>query len=237
MPSPPLHWSPTEKWPGSAVPGRGTSSPDHRRLRVFVTCSAGHRQDRLHVLALGAASGQVVWQRRFIATGRTICHPMTAVSAPTPASDGQRVSSYFSSNDLVALDIAATCSGCGRRAEHPQSVNDVGMASSPLIAGDTVIVQVESQGDSFAAGYAVDTVPNVGAIAAPKVRCQLRHRPSCYAARPIPRGDLVLFSRPRDCRRSSLRRDARPGRQNAYEVTSAITAGDTVFSWRRRHRA
>jgi outer membrane protein assembly factor BamB len=37
----------------------------------------------------------------------------------------------------------------------PKAGNDVGMSSSPLVVGDTVVVQAENQGDSFAAG--IDT--------------------------------------------------------------------------------
>jgi outer membrane protein assembly factor BamB len=40
----------------------------------------------------------------------------------------------------------------GLTLEHPTAANDVGMASSPLVVGDTVVVQVESKGESFATG-------------------------------------------------------------------------------------
>ena len=228
--APPLHWSTTENVAWKApLPGRGTSSPIIVAGRVFVTCSSGPRQDRLHVLALGAASGQVVWQRQFIATGRTICHPMTAVAAPTPASDGQRVFAYFSSNDLVALDIAGNL--LWMRAlcvEHPQSGNDVGMASSPLIAGDTVIVQVESQGDSFAAGFAVDTAPNVGASLG---RSANWSSPSLLRRSADPRGDLVLLQSPEGLSaiEPATGREAWSFKTTCNEITSAITAGDTIF--------
>jgi outer membrane protein assembly factor BamB len=36
--------------------------------------------------------------------------------------------------------------------DFPTAGNDVGMASSPVVIGDTVVVQVENQGNSFAAG-------------------------------------------------------------------------------------
>jgi outer membrane protein assembly factor BamB len=41
--------------------------------------------------------------------------------------------------------------------DYPKAGNDVGMSSSPTVAGETVVVQVENQGDSFAAGLDVET--------------------------------------------------------------------------------
>jgi hypothetical protein len=229
--APPLHWSTTENVAWKApLPGRGTSSPIIVAGRVFVTCSSGSRQDRLHVMALDAASGQVVWQRQFIATGRTICHPMTAVAAPTPASDGQRVFAYFSSNDLVALDAEGNL--LWMRAltlEHPQSGNDVGMASSPLVAGDTMIVQVESQGDSFAVGFAVDTGAARWQIARPKhgnwSSPMLLHRTTDS------HDDRVLLQSPEGL--SAIEpmtgREVWSYKTPCNDITSAIAAGDTIF--------
>jgi outer membrane protein assembly factor BamB len=83
-----------------------------------------------------------------------MCQPMTAVAAPTPASDGKRVFALFSSSDLVCLDLHGNVQWYrGLQIEHPAAGNDVGMASSPVVVGQNVIVQVESQGDSFAAGF------------------------------------------------------------------------------------
>src|SRR5678815_997269 len=83
------------------LPGRGLSSPIIIGDRVFVTCSSGPKQDRLHVICFNAADGKKRWERQFWATGRTMCHEKTSVAAPTPASDGKRIFAIFSSNDLV----------------------------------------------------------------------------------------------------------------------------------------
>jgi outer membrane protein assembly factor BamB len=151
----PTHWSETENvaWK-VALPGKGPSSPIVVAGRVIVTCSSGALQDRLHVLSFDAGSGKRQWERQFWATGRTMCQPTTAVAAPTPASDGMRVFALFSSSDLVCLDLKGNVLWFrGLQLEHPAAGNDVGMASSPVVVGQTVIVQVESQGDSFAAGF------------------------------------------------------------------------------------
>jgi outer membrane protein assembly factor BamB len=117
-----------------------------------VTCSSGPLQDRLHVLCFDARTGKPLWQRQFWATGRTFCHPTSAIAANTPASDGQSIFAFFSSNDLIALDLAGNVQWLrGLTLESPTSFSDTGLSSSPLVVGPSVVVQVESQGASFAA--------------------------------------------------------------------------------------
>ncbi|MFM7846271.1 MAG: PQQ-binding-like beta-propeller repeat protein [Planctomycetota bacterium] len=135
------------------LPGRGPASPIVVGKQVIVTCSAGPIQDRLFVVSYDAATGKQQWQRQFWATGRTYSHPDSANAAPTPTSDGQRIYAFFSSNDLICLDLAGNLLWYrGLAYDYPKAGNDVGMSSSPVVVGDTVVVQVENFGDSFAAG-------------------------------------------------------------------------------------
>ncbi len=151
---PPANWSDTENVAWKAdLPGRGPSSPIVVGRRVFVTCSSGVNQDRLHVLCFDAANGKRLWERQFWATGRTLSHPSSANAAPTPASDGESVFAFFSSNDLVCLDLDGNLKWLrGLSYDFPKAGNDVGMSSSPLVIGDIVVAQVECQGDSFVTG-------------------------------------------------------------------------------------
>jgi outer membrane protein assembly factor BamB len=153
---PPIRWNTetAENVPWTAtLAGRGTSSPIVVRGNVIVTASSGPRDARLHVLCFDSASGERRWERRFWATGRTLHHPMTAVATNTPASDGERIYALYSSNDLVCLDLDGDLQWFrGLAYDFPAAGNDAGMSSSPAISGETVIVQIESQGDSFAAG-------------------------------------------------------------------------------------
>ena len=231
VPAPPAHWSPTENvaWK-VALPGRGTSSPIVVGGRAVVTCSSGVRQDRLHVLAFDVTTGRLVWERRLWATGRTICHPMTAVATPTPASDGRRVFCYFSSNDLVAFDLAGHL--LWMRAlglEHPQAGDDFALASSPLVIGDAVVVQSEGQGDSFAAAFDASTGATRWQIARPRRGSwsspSLLHRSAAAG------GDLVLLQST-----SGLSaHDPATGRTvwtlatTCNDIASTATAGDTIF--------
>ena len=106
------------------LPGRGPSSPIIVDDRVIVTCSGGlgedykQHQDHLHILCFDSKTGKELWRRRFWATGRTHSHPFSANAAPTPASDGKLIFAFYSSNDLVCLDLdyeAMICAATSRR--------------------------------------------------------------------------------------------------------------------------
>ncbi len=138
------------------LPGRGPSSPVVVGNRVFVTCSSGPKQDRLHVIAFDASTGNQLWERRFWATGRTSCHPTTANAAPTPTTDGERLFCLFSSCDFVCLDLVGNLLWYrGLALDYPKAGNDTGMSSSPVVVDDVVVVQIECQGDSFIEGIDV----------------------------------------------------------------------------------
>ena len=139
------------------LPGRGLSNPVIADGRVFVTACSGYRETRLHVLCFEEATGKKLWERQSTATGNTACHQMTCMAAPTPATDGKAVYALFATGDLVAYDRAGTLlwyrSLVG---DYPNITNQVGMASSVVLAGKSLLVPMENAGDSFIAG--VDTV-------------------------------------------------------------------------------
>ncbi len=133
------------------MPGRGPSSPIVVGEQVIVTASSGPKQDRLHVASYDAKSGKRQWHRQFWATGRTYTHPTIGVAAPTPASDGERIFAFFSSNDLICLDLAGNLQWYrGLADDWPKAGNDIGMSSSPVVSDGVVVVQIENQADSFA---------------------------------------------------------------------------------------
>lgn len=135
------------------LPGTGPSGPIVVAGRVFVTAATGPHQERLNLLAFDAATGKLRWERQLWATGHTVCNPFGGVAIPTPASDGKRVFAFYSSNDLACFDLDGNLQWFrGLAYERPLTRNDVGMGSSPLIVGDTVVVQMEDQGASWAAG-------------------------------------------------------------------------------------
>jgi outer membrane protein assembly factor BamB len=169
--TPPLKFSATENvaWK-SPLPGKGVSGPIVVGDKVYVTASSGAvTQNRLHVLCFDVATGKQLWHRQFWATGRCFHHPTSANAAPTPASDGERIFAFYSSNDLICLDIDGNLLWYrGLSSDYPKAGNDVGMSSSPLVVGETVVVQIENQGDSFAAGINTTTGETSWRIDRPK---------------------------------------------------------------------
>lgn len=139
------------------VPGRSVSSPIVVGDQVIITASTGAEQERLHIISFDAGDGGIRWHRQFWATGRTLCHPTSANAAPSPASDGQNVVAFFSSNDVVCLTIDGELNWFRALArDNPKLGNDIGMASSPMIANGVVVCQAESQGDSFVEAMKVE---------------------------------------------------------------------------------
>ena len=167
---PPAALSATDIVWKTALPGRGLSSPIIVGDNIFITAASGPDQETLHVLCFDNITGQKRWERRFLATGRTMCHEKTNVAAPTPASDGTRLFVLFSSNDCFALDFDGNLLWLrGLTLDYPNASNSLGLASSPIMAGDVLITQIENDGDSFTAGLDPATGTNLWKIPRPKM--------------------------------------------------------------------
>jgi outer membrane protein assembly factor BamB len=175
----------------AALPGRGVSSPIVVQGRVFVTASSGFRQDRLHALLFDAASGKRLWERQFWASGQTQCHPKTCMAAPTPTSDGERLYAFYSTNDVFAFDFDGNLLWLrGLTHDYPNAANSVGMCSSLVVAGGTLVVQVENDADSFAAGLDVATGANRWKIPRP---AQVNWTSPIVLPRPDGAGSMVVL--------------------------------------------
>lgn len=143
------------------LPGRGLSGPIIVGNRVVLTASSGYQDDRLHVLCFAADTGKKLWDRQFWATGRTMHHPKMCVATPTPASDSTRIFAFYSSNDVICLDFDGNLQWLrGLTLDYPNASNSLGMASSPVVVGETLVLQVENDSESFATGLDVKTGQN-----------------------------------------------------------------------------
>jgi outer membrane protein assembly factor BamB len=143
------------------LPGRGLSSPIILGNKVFLTCASGPDQSNLHVFCFDAGDGRVLWERVFKATGRTMSHNKTSVAAPTMCGDAKRVFALYSSNDLFALDHDGNLLWLrGLTFDYANASNSLGMASSPVLVGDTLVVQSENDTESIALGIDAATGVN-----------------------------------------------------------------------------
>jgi outer membrane protein assembly factor BamB len=144
-----------------ALPGRGLSNPVIADGRIFVTAASGFQQKRLHVFCFEESTGKKLWERQFWATAPALGHPKTNMAAPTPVTDGQKVYALFANQDLVALDRDGNLLWYRSLSDdYPTIANNVGMASSPVLWQDVVIVDVCSVIESFAVGIDARTGQN-----------------------------------------------------------------------------
>jgi outer membrane protein assembly factor BamB len=135
----PLRWSETENvaWK-LPLPGRSGATPIVVGDRVFLNVSDG---ERLALWAVDRRSGEKLWERE-LGSGnqRMRKHDM---SSPSPVSDGQRVVVATGTGRVASFDLA------GRpqwerdlQADYGSFGLNWGYASSPLLDGDSVYVQV-----------------------------------------------------------------------------------------------
>jgi outer membrane protein assembly factor BamB len=121
----------------------GQSSPVLGTDAVFLT---GADEDALVVLCLERATGAPRWERRLARAQRQEVHPANGSATPTPTSDGTNVYAFFPELGLVAFDAEGT-----ERWRLPLGpfVSFYGMAASPILAGDTLVLLCDQQQGSF----------------------------------------------------------------------------------------
>jgi outer membrane protein assembly factor BamB len=159
----PVTWSAKEnvRWK-AAIPGAGVSAPVVTGDRVLLTSSSGRDGETLHLFCLGAGDGKMRWQRRFF--GSEVSEGQYApggMAVPTPATDGKRVFALFGTGDLVCLDLDGRPLWIRSLArEYGAFRNRWGMASSPLLLGDLLVVQVDHHGGSYLLGVEAGTGRN-----------------------------------------------------------------------------
>lgn len=143
------------------LPGRGLSSPIVIGDRVFLTCASTPDQSNLHVFCFSAADGKKLWERVMKSTGRTMTHNKTNVAAATMCSDGRHVFALYSTNDLFAFDLEGNLQWLrGLTYDYSNASNSLGMSSSPVVVGDTLVVQSENDSESLAVGIDIATGKN-----------------------------------------------------------------------------
>ena len=166
----PTQWSAKDglRWK-AALPGKGLSNPVIANGRVYVTATAAYQQKRQVVLCFDVATGKKLWERQVWGTGSTFCHPKTNMAAPTPIVDGERVYALFATGDFTCYDkdgdLVWYRSLVG---DYPTVGNNVGMAASPTIWNDLVLLCMENVGESFAAGIDKATGENRWRVPRPR---------------------------------------------------------------------
>lgn len=139
----PVHFGPESNVVWQTPLPSGHSSPAIAGGRIFLTSFA---EERLETICLDQTDGRVLWRRQLqpgrIERGARLSHPATA----TPATDGERVVVYFGAFGLACYDFE------GRerwRKPLPIPVTQHGAGTSPVLAGDRVILNGDQDVDAY----------------------------------------------------------------------------------------
>jgi outer membrane protein assembly factor BamB len=139
---------PAEIGPGTNVVWKtalppGHSSPVVAGDRVYLTAE---RERKLLTIALDRQDGRVLWEAEAPGAALEKIHKIGSHAQPSPAVDGERVVSFFGSYGLLCYDRAGKL--LWQRPLGPFK-NDFGAGSSPVLAGDWVILCQDHDQDSF----------------------------------------------------------------------------------------
>jgi outer membrane protein assembly factor BamB len=154
----PVKWSGTSnvRWK-TALPGPGHSSPVVWGGRIFLTAFRSERsaylprflfspRGQLVVLGLDRTTGKILWER-VVATERIEeMHPTNSPASPTPVTDGRHVFVYFGSFGLLCFDVDGNVVWEKRLGPYP---NEWGSASSPVLHGDVLLLNVDTDADDY----------------------------------------------------------------------------------------
>jgi outer membrane protein assembly factor BamB len=159
----------------AAVPGLAHSSPIVWGHRLFVTtaisseadasfkpglygegtASADRSRHTWAVLCYDKATGKLLWRRdAHVGEPREKRHIKSTYASATPATDGRIVVASFGSQGVYAYDVAGTFLWSVDLGRMDVGAYDIpsyewGTASSPIVWEDLVILQVDTQVDSF----------------------------------------------------------------------------------------
>jgi outer membrane protein assembly factor BamB len=158
----PVKWSATQNvvWK-TALPGAGASSPIVLGDKIFVTAYSGYgtgddkgtSEDLMrHVLCLDAAGGKILWQKSVKAelpeAGYGSFVLEHGYASGTPATDGKAIYVFFGRSGAYAFSLA------GEQLWHADvgtKTHNWGSGTSPLLAGDLVVINASVESGSLVA--------------------------------------------------------------------------------------
>jgi len=159
----PVKWSATEnvRW---RVPleGAGVSAPVVAGERIYLTTSDGRLNDQLHVWCYHRADGKLLWHTRLFGSAQPEGYfPPGGMAVPTPTTDGKLLYVLFGTGDLACLDLDGKPVWVRSLAqEYGPFRNRWGMAASPILVGDLLVVLVDHWGPSYLLGIDAKTGKN-----------------------------------------------------------------------------
>ena len=160
----------------------GKSSPILGGDRLYLT---GHNGDERYTLCLDRHSGRLLWKSSLKVDRQEQRNRLNDAAAPTPVFDGENVYAFFADYGLVSYDTEG----------HPRwrvplgpFFSEHGIATSPVIAGNSVVLQIDQFRDSFLAAFSTED----GALQWKKERPSVSGAYSTPALRETPEGSLEI---------------------------------------------
>ena len=134
----------------TAVAGMGYSSPIIWNDKLFITTAIKETQEKV-LVCYDCKSGKLLWQKTVLKTPFEGKHDNNSYASGTPATDGIRVYvSFLDGKDVVVA--AYDFSGKQVWLQRPGTFSSPhGYSCSPVLFEDKVIINGDSQGDSFVA--------------------------------------------------------------------------------------
>jgi outer membrane protein assembly factor BamB len=132
------------------VPGTGYSSPVVWNDRIFLTSALTDTKEKV-LFCFDAGSGKLLWQKTVLKTAFENKHNDNSYASGTPATDGTKI--YLSFLDGKDVLVAAyDFTGKQVWSQKPGTfASPHGYSCSPVLFKDMVLINGDSQGDSFVA--------------------------------------------------------------------------------------
>jgi outer membrane protein assembly factor BamB len=166
-----------------AIPA-GKSSPVVTADRIYLT---GHENGRLLTLGFDRKTGKELWRREAPGHRDEKRNKLNDPAAPTPVSDGANVYIFFAGYGIVSYDAAGR-----ERWKHPLGpfTNFHGMAASPVVVEDKVVMVCDQDQDAFVLAVEKDTGKTVWKVERPEMVHSFS-TPIVYKA-PSGRAELIV---------------------------------------------
>lgn len=122
-------------WRTPVKPGK--SSPVLTDRRVFLT---GFEKEKLFTQCFDRQTGKLLWERTEIRTPQPEGNLLNNPATITPVTDGENVYVFFKDIGLISYDAAGKLRW---RVPLGPFTNSMGLGASPILAGDSVVLQVD----------------------------------------------------------------------------------------------
>ena len=143
--APPLEFGPAKNQLWKTALPVGHSSPAIWGDRIFLT-AVDTPNKRLETIAIDRTTGRIVWRQAVSVEEFEHVHVLGNAATATPAVDGERVYAYFGSYGLVAYDFDGHLAW---QQQMPVLQINFGSGTSPVVAGDLVILNRQEPKDPF----------------------------------------------------------------------------------------